>query len=55
VIILRIEGISMKLTPQNHKVEILATASELKYTAAIRRILTQEFEQPSEEFVVFFA
>ncbi|MHC4857970.1 MAG: type I restriction endonuclease, partial [Planctomycetota bacterium] len=35
--------------------EILATASELKYTAAIRRILANEFDQPSEEFVVFLA
>ncbi|MCB0014925.1 MAG: type I restriction enzyme HsdR N-terminal domain-containing protein [Anaerolineales bacterium] len=35
--------------------EILTTASELKYTAAIRRILEQEFEQPTDEFVIFLA
>ena len=35
--------------------EILTTASELKYTAAIRKILAAEFEQPSEDFVVFLA
>ena len=35
--------------------EILTTASELKYTAAIRNILDNEFEQPSDEFVVLFA
>ena len=35
--------------------EILATASELKYTAAIHKILAEEFEKPSEDFVVFLA
>lgn len=35
--------------------EILAQASELKYTAAIRKILAEEFEKPSEDFVVFLA
>ncbi len=35
--------------------EILNTASELKYTEAIRKILVDEFEEPSEEFVVFLA
>lgn len=34
---------------------ILNTASELKYTAAITAIVTREFEQPSEEFVVFLS
>jgi hypothetical protein len=33
--------------------EIINTASELKYTAALKRILASEFESPSEEFVVF--
>ncbi len=35
--------------------EILTNASELKYTAAIRKIIAQEFETPSEDFVRFFA
>lgn len=35
--------------------EILATASELKYTAAIKRIVSDEFDNPSDEFVTFFA
>ena len=35
--------------------DILTTASELKYTAAIRKIIAQEFEAPSEGFVRFFA
>src|SRR5690606_23052929 len=35
--------------------EILTTASELKYMAAIRKIITEEFDQPSENFVRFFA
>ena len=35
--------------------EILTTASELKYTDAIRKILADEFEEPSEDFVVFVA
>jgi hypothetical protein len=33
--------------------EIVTTASELKYTAALKRILATEFESPSEEFVTF--
>jgi hypothetical protein len=35
--------------------EILATASDLKYTAAIKRIIAQEFEHPSDDFVKFLA
>jgi predicted type IV restriction endonuclease len=35
--------------------EILTTASELKYTAAIRKIIAAEFEEPSDEFVVFLS
>lgn len=34
---------------------ILETASELKYTAALHKILAEEFEEPSEDFVVFLA
>jgi predicted type IV restriction endonuclease len=35
--------------------EILTTASELKYTAAVRKIIAAEFEEPSDEFVVFLS
>ena len=35
--------------------DILTTASTLKYTGAIKKILEQELENPSEEFVRFFA
>ncbi|MCB8921892.1 MAG: type I restriction enzyme HsdR N-terminal domain-containing protein [Ardenticatenaceae bacterium] len=35
--------------------EIMTTASELKYTDAIRKIIAQEFETPSEGFMRFFA
>lgn len=35
--------------------EILTTASELKYTAAMQKILIQEFENPSDELVRFLA
>jgi hypothetical protein len=34
--------------------EILTTASELKYTGAIRKIIAMDFESPSEEFVRYF-
>jgi hypothetical protein len=34
--------------------EILTTANELKYTKEILRILSQQLQQPSEEFVRFF-
>lgn len=34
--------------------DILTTASKLKYTSAIKKVLTEELEQPSEEFVRFF-
>ncbi|MCB8982056.1 MAG: type I restriction enzyme HsdR N-terminal domain-containing protein [Ardenticatenaceae bacterium] len=33
--------------------EIITTASELKYTAAIKKILSAEFESPSDEYVTF--
>jgi hypothetical protein len=35
--------------------EILYSASELKYTREIKKILANELEQPSEDFVKFFA
>jgi len=35
--------------------EILDSASELKYTREIKKIIAQELENPSEEFVKFFA
>lgn len=34
---------------------ILATASDLKYMREIRRILDEEINNPSEDFVKFFA
>lgn len=34
--------------------EILTNASELKYTNSIGKIIAQEFESPSDEFVQFF-
>ncbi len=34
---------------------ILTTASELKYTRAIKQVLAAELQEPSEEFVKFFA
>ena len=35
--------------------EALTTATELKYTREIKRILTEQLSMPSEEFVKFFA
>ena len=35
--------------------EILDSASELKYTREIKKIMAQELDNPSEEFVKFFA
>lgn len=32
---------------------ILTTASELKYTREIRRIITEQMQEPSDEFVKF--
>lgn len=34
---------------------ILTTASELKYTREIRRIMAEQLQEPSDEFVKFFA
>jgi hypothetical protein len=36
-------------------IEILETAGELKYTAALTRIISEEFESPSDDFVKFLA
>lgn len=35
--------------------EILTTANELKYTAAIQKLIAKEFESPSDDLVRFFA
>lgn len=35
--------------------EILSAASELKYTKEIKRILLEQFNEPTEDFVKFFA
>lgn len=35
--------------------EIITTASELKYTAAIKQIVATEFETPSDDFISFLA
>ena len=44
-----------KFTKSAFRVEdILTTASELKYTAAITRLIAKEFDQPSEAFVRYF-
>lgn len=45
-----------KFTKSAFNVEqILSTASELKYTSAIKKIVAAQLSQPSEEFVRFFA
>ena len=38
-----------------HLEDILTTASELKYTAAIGKLIAQEFDEPSDNFVRYFA
>ncbi|HEX2906166.1 MAG TPA: type I restriction endonuclease [Phototrophicaceae bacterium] len=35
--------------------QIISTASELKYTSAIKKIITAQLAQPTEDFVRFFA
>lgn len=35
--------------------EIITTASELKYTAAIKRLVANEFDTPSDDFITFLA
>lgn len=45
-----------KFTKQSFSLEdILTTASTLKYTGAIKKILEEELKNPSEQFVRFFA
>jgi len=45
-----------KFTKENFKIDsITSCAKELKYATEIRNILTNELEQPSEEFVKLFA
>ncbi|NEQ45647.1 MAG: restriction endonuclease [Leptolyngbya sp. SIOISBB] len=45
-----------RLSKQSFDIEeILTTASELKYTREIQRILTDELNAPSDEFIRFFA
>ena len=35
--------------------EIVTTASDLKYTAAIKRVLAADFDSPSDDFITFLA
>jgi predicted type IV restriction endonuclease len=45
-----------KLTKQNFNIEdILASAGELKYTRQIKRLINEQIEKPSDEFVKLFA
>lgn len=45
-----------KLTKANFNIdEIMATAGELKYTRQIKRLIDEQIEKPSDEFVKFFA
>ena len=45
-----------KLTKAAFDIEaIISTASYLKYTRELKRILTEELSSPSDEFVKFFA
>lgn len=45
-----------KLTKANFNIdEIMATAGELKYTRQIKRLIGEQIEKPSDEFVKFFA
>jgi hypothetical protein len=45
-----------KLSKQNFNIdEIIVTAGELKYTRQIKKILTQQIENPSDEFVKLVA
>ncbi len=50
-----VEQLKKFTKPVFHLEDILTTASDLKYTAAIGRLIAQEFEQPSDSFVRFFA
>ncbi len=45
-----------KLTKQNFNIDdIIASAGELKYTRQIKRLINEQIEKPSDEFVKFFA
>lgn len=45
-----------KLTKENFQIdEIIASAGELKYTHQIKKLLSNEIENPSDEMVKFFA
>ncbi len=45
-----------KFTKSNFDLDdIMTTASELKYTAAIKKLVASEFETPSDEFTTFLA
>lgn len=50
-----IEQLKKFTKPAFHLEEILTTASELKYTAAIGKLIALEFDTPSDNFVRFFA
>jgi hypothetical protein len=45
-----------KLTKQNFSIDnIMASAGELKYTRQIKRLINEQIEKPSDEFVKLFA
>lgn len=45
-----------KFTKSSFNIEEIATAaSELKYTASIKRVLASEFENPSEDLIIYLA
>ncbi|HEY0426195.1 MAG TPA: hypothetical protein VGC76_00185, partial [Pyrinomonadaceae bacterium] len=45
-----------KLTKQNFNIEdIIASAGELKYTRQIKKLINEQIEKPSDEFVKLFA
>ena len=50
-----IEQLKKFTKPAFHLEDILTTASELKYTAAIGKLIAQEFDKPSDNFVRYFA
>jgi hypothetical protein len=50
----QVEELKKFTKPRFDLEDILATASELKYTRELKRALTREFETPSDEFVRYF-
>ena len=50
-----VEGLKRFTKPFFNLDQILSTAKDLKYTREIKRILTNEWAEPSEEFVRFIA